>query len=223
MFNSYAKIIRAKKLGVLIQNARQVAQRTIPECAEIIHASPEEFEKYERGESSPSLPQLELLASYLRVSLDHFWEDRILPEQLNFSDGRSRLLLLLRNRIIGAMIRQARLMNNLSINELAEKAGILENQLLDYELGTEPIPLPDLETLTEILNLPIKRLFRNQVPKEITGQQYMIDELAGLPTELREFITKPSNRPYLELAYRLSQMSVEKLRAVAEVLLEITL
>ncbi len=39
---------------------------------------------------------------------------------------------------------------------------------------------------------------------------------------LQNFIVKPVNRPYLELAVRLSTLSVDKLRAVAEGLLEIT-
>jgi hypothetical protein len=43
-----------------------------------------------------------------------------------------------------------------------------------------------------------------------------------LPEDVREFICKPVNLPYLKLAMRLSELSVEKLRAVAEGLLEIT-
>jgi len=40
---------------------------------------------------------------------------------------------------------------------------------------------------------------------------------------LLAFVLKPINLPYLELAKRLSEMSVDKLRDVAEGLLEITL
>jgi hypothetical protein len=43
-----------------------------------------------------------------------------------------------------------------------------------------------------------------------------------LPPEIQQFVCKPVNRPYLELAMRLSELNAEKLRAVAEVLLEIT-
>jgi len=39
---------------------------------------------------------------------------------------------------------------------------------------------------------------------------------------VRAFISKPVNLPYLELAMRLSDLSAEKLRGVAEGLLEIT-
>ncbi len=54
-------------------------------------------------------------------------------------------------------------------------------------------------------------------------QQRATQHIERLPPDLQEFISKPVNRPYLELAQRLSEMSVEKLRAVAEGLLEITL
>ena len=44
-----------------------------------------------------------------------------------------------------------------------------------------------------------------------------------LPIELQEFILKPVNQPYLEIAQKLSRMSVDKMRDVAEGLLDITL
>jgi hypothetical protein len=43
-----------------------------------------------------------------------------------------------------------------------------------------------------------------------------------MPMELREFVSLPVNRPYLELAMKLSGMSRDKLRSVAENLLDIT-
>jgi hypothetical protein len=54
-------------------------------------------------------------------------------------------------------------------------------------------------------------------------QQRALQNFAELTPELQEFLSKPVNRPYLELAHRLSEMNVEKLRAVAEGLLEVTL
>ncbi len=48
-------------------------------------------------------------------------------------------------------------------------------------------------------------------------------ELPGFSDELKEFISKPINLPFLELAMKLSQMDAKKLRDVAESLLEITL
>ena len=50
-----------------------------------------------------------------------------------------------------------------------------------------------------------------------------MQDFKEMPPELQAFVAKPINLPYLELAQRLSEMSVDKLRAVAEGLLEITL
>jgi predicted NodU family carbamoyl transferase len=50
----------------------------------------------------------------------------------------------------------------------------------------------------------------------------MMDQIASLPEEIQQFISQPVNRPYMELAMKLSKLSADKLRAVAEGLLEIT-
>jgi hypothetical protein len=49
-----------------------------------------------------------------------------------------------------------------------------------------------------------------------------MQEFSELPSELQQFVCKPINRPYLELAMRLSDLPVDRLRTVAEGLLEIT-
>ena len=48
------------------------------------------------------------------------------------------------------------------------------------------------------------------------------EALKELPLELREFVVKPINRSYLELAMKLSKMPAGQLRAIAEGILEIT-
>ena len=49
-----------------------------------------------------------------------------------------------------------------------------------------------------------------------------IRDFLELPLELRQFVGMPVNRPYLDLAMKLSSMSKDKLRSVAEDLLDIT-
>jgi hypothetical protein len=53
-------------------------------------------------------------------------------------------------------------------------------------------------------------------------QQEEIRDFLQLPDEIQAFVCKPVNRPYLELALKLSNMSTDKLRSVAEGLLDIT-
>ena len=54
-------------------------------------------------------------------------------------------------------------------------------------------------------------------------QKKAVEDFLELPVEMQLFVSKPINLPYLELAQRLSEMSVDRLRGVAEGLLEITL
>lgn len=218
-------VIRTKKLGVLMQSARQTAGKTPDDCAGMLGIPAENYLRYEKGESSPSLPELETLAFFLKIPLDHFWgRDMIManPDQPG-SLPVSRLISL-RNRVIGASLRQVRMQAGLTITELALRAGIADEKLTAYELGESPIPIPELEILANELSKTIKDFQDARGP--IGGwikQQRAMQHYADLSPELQDFISKPVNRPYLELAQRLSEMSVERLRSVAEGLLEITL
>ncbi len=80
-----------------------------------------------------------------------------------------------------------------------------------------------MDALTAALNLPVERLLDERGPiGQWRIQQQSIQEFNQLPDEMKAFVVKPVNLPYLELAMRLSEMSVEKLRMIAEGLLEIT-
>ncbi len=217
--------IRSKKLGVLIQGARQAFNKSIEDCTDALGIKAEQFRSYEIGEDSPSLPELEALAFFLKVPMDYFWGREI----VDFSPDEPKIyekdrLLRLRNRVIGASLRQARLETGLTALELASSAGISEEKLNIYELGEEPVPLPVLEVLANSVNRTIKDFqdSRGPIGKWIKQQQ-AIKHFDDLSPELQDFISRPINRPYLEIAQRLSEMSVDKLRTVAEGLLEITL
>ena len=93
-----------------------------------------------------------------------------------------------------------------------------------YELGERPIPLPELEVLVSTLGGQIETFFDRSGPigQWLTNEE-AIQQFLDLPDDLRQFVALPVNRPYLELAMKLSAMSKDKLRSVAEDLLDITL
>jgi transcriptional regulator with XRE-family HTH domain len=64
--------IKRKTLGALVRLARDRANRTQKDCASLLDVSSRRFSQYERGEVEISPSELETLASYLGVSLDHF-------------------------------------------------------------------------------------------------------------------------------------------------------
>lgn len=216
--------IRTKKLGLLIFDARKASRRSIEECAEAIKVPPEQFQQYEQGQKAPSLPELELLALLFNIPVEHFWGKHALSNPLDPAalEERERLVML-RNRVIGTNLRLARNKAGLSAEELTARTSILEDQINQIELGTRPASVPELELLADLLGLQIEQFYDQHGPiGKWRAQQGAVQKFLELQPELQQFVCKPVNRPYLELAMRLSELSAEKLRAVAEVLLEIT-
>ena len=216
--------IRTKKLGVLIRDARLAARRSVQECAEAIGVRKSIFRAYEEGLRSPSLPELEILVYYLDLPIEHFWNSQSRSESISRSEKIDlSKLLLVRQRKIGALLRQERMKSSISIRTLANETGIASSRIKTFELGERAIPLPELELLIRTLGGRIETFFDRHGP---VGQ-WMISEEAvqqflEMPMELREFVAMPVNRPYLQLAMKLSNMSRDKLRSVAEDLLDIT-
>lgn len=217
-------VIRTKKLGVLIRDARLASRRTLQECAEAIGVTKSVFKAYEEGRRSPSLPELEVLVYFLKLPINHFWGSEAISDDapptapLNLPQ-----LLLVRQRKIGALLRQAREKANKSVRELSHETGISASRLKAFELGERPIPVPDLEVLLAALDSRVNDLFDQSGPVgQWMSDQKAISDFLKLPPELRAFASQPVNIPYLELARKLSAMSKDRLRSVAEGLLDIT-
>ena len=216
--------LRSRKLGVLIRDARLAARRTIPECAQAAGVTSGIIKAWEEGRKAPSLPELEMLAYLLHLSLDRFWSSDALSDDAPPSQAMNLPALLgVRQRLIGARLRQQRETASISLAALSEQAGIPVSRLKSYELGERPVPLPELEALLSLMGGQIETLFDQTGPvgKWIV-QERVIREFRQLPQDVQAFVSKPVNRPYLELAMKLSNMSTEKLRSVAENLLDIT-
>lgn len=216
--------IRTKKLGVLIRDARLTARRSVDECAAAIGVRKGIYRGYEDGSRAPSLPELESLVYFLDLPLDHFWS----KETRSGTASRTANLdlpkvLSIRQRKIGALLRQERMNASISIRNLAASTGIASSRIKAYELGERAIPLPELELLISTLGGRIESFFDRSGP---VGQWMMSEETVNqfleMPVELRQFVAAPVNRPYLQLAMKLSSMSRDKLRSVAEDILDIT-
>jgi transcriptional regulator with XRE-family HTH domain len=180
---------------------------------------------FENGSISPSLPELEILAYTYNLPMNHFWGRKILQSDANNEfNEKFQTLLKIRNKIIGTNIKSKRQESEISSEKLAEKCEIDKDQLSKFESGEEEIPVPILEIIAKCLNCQIEDFFDNQgIIGAWRKENAEISSLKELPQEFREFITKPINAPYLDLAMKLSELDVQKLRMVAEGLLEITL
>ncbi len=223
--NNAQIIIREKKLGLLIRDARVAERRSIKECADAVGVKPGLFRAYEEGRRSPSLPELESLVYYLKLPITQFWGRETMSDTSSPAElVDTPRLIALRQRMIGALLRQERNKINMSIRQLSAETGIKQSRLNVYELGERPIPVPELEGILAALGSRIEIFFDQNGPvgQWMTSQRAM-QKFLELPEEMQNFVCQPVNRPYLELAMKLSDMSKEKLRSVAEGLLDITL
>lgn len=216
--------VRAKMLGVLLRDARQFADRTARECAEVMGVTPAVYGAYESGEKSPSLPELELLAFFLEVPLAHFAGQSTLSEKpAQRPPVPPPAVRDLRDRMIGARLRQTRLDAKLKLKEFADELGVSAAMLSDFEFGQKPVPLPELEVIINRLGLTLEALLEPQgVVGEWESAQRLFERFKQLPPDLREFVVNPVNEHYLRLAQRLSQMPADHLRLIATGLLDIT-
>ncbi|MDP1545051.1 MAG: helix-turn-helix transcriptional regulator [Anaerolineales bacterium] len=217
--------IREKKLGLLIRDARLAERRSIKECADAIGVKTGIFRAYEEGRRAPSLPELEALVYFLKLPIDRFWGNDTIsdaPSPMEVEDITR--LIALRQRMIGALLRQERTNANMSVRHLAGETGISQGRLKSYELGERPISVPELEIILAMLGTRMEVFFDQSGPVgEWMNTQLAMQKFLELPEDLQNFVCRPVNRPYLELATKLSEMSREKLRSVAEGLLDITL
>jgi transcriptional regulator with XRE-family HTH domain len=214
-------LTRAKNLGTLIRDARRQAGRSLADCAQVIGVSEAEFEQAEEGEYVLSLPDVEVLAMYLQVPMAHFWgnESTSHTHRTDYSD-----FVFLRRRIIGALLRQARLQANRSIQELADDIGATTEWINACETGTESIPLFELEAMGKALGVTLD-YFSDTLHgplAEHEAEQKLRRRFDRLPPEVQAFVTEPINFSYLETAIRLSEMDVTRLRRIAEGILDIT-
>jgi transcriptional regulator with XRE-family HTH domain len=213
------------RIAGLLQDARLVRKQPPEACAAAIGCALAEYDNFESGAASPSLPALEMLAYFLDVPVSYFWGDLALSEQA--PEPRPALpaaeLAALRNRIIGVQLRQARLAAHLSPEGLAVELGLPAQALTEYESGRAAVPFNHLSALAERLKLPLDHFIEARGPAgEWETTLRALERVRQLPPELREFVSQPVNESYLRLARQLSQLPADRLRGIAASLLEIT-
>ena len=215
--------LRSRIIGLLLRDARDQAEMTKQECASALGVPVSTITAYEEGRQPISLPEVEVLAYVLDTPPAHFWESE--PELTSREEPAPlRETVALRHRIVGALLRKARLDAGLSLEDLTDVLDCSGEQLTGYEYGHQPIPLAELELLAEHLNVPLDHFLDTQEGSvgKWNQQQEAWHVFGQLPREIQEFVSQPRNIKYLEVAMKLAQMPAGGLRAIAEGLLEIT-
>jgi transcriptional regulator with XRE-family HTH domain len=158
---------------------------------------------------------------YLKVPMAYFWgnESVNIPEETDFNGFAN-----IRQRIIGALLRQARVRGKRSVQEVASQIGVSPRQIEEYEAGETSIPLFDLERMGKYLGVSLD-YFSDEARGPLAhheAQQKMQKRFNELSPEIKQFVVEPINLSYIETAIRLSELDVKRLRNIAEGILDIT-
>lgn len=221
----YAELyrLRGRILGVLIRDARQARQRSTADCAASVGVDEQTLVQWEYGLADPGLPHLELLAYDLGVPVSHFWGTETLSQ-----NGATRPLprqdyVSLRNRVVGAQLRQARQDAGLSLDELSEQIQVPVEKLNSYELGQESAPLTELTSIASATHVLLSHFLEsgNRIGQWLE-QQESFKGFSELPAETRAFISNPTNQSFVDLAMWFSSLDVKELRGLAESILNLS-
>ncbi|MEN6434690.1 MAG: helix-turn-helix transcriptional regulator [Anaerolineaceae bacterium] len=217
-------LLRQRKLAVLLYDAHLDSGTSVETCARLMGVTPEKYLEYEEGTSSPSLPEIETFSYGLNIPLSHFLGNIALTSHTaRTDDNKLNLIRSLRQKLIGARILQERSRSGISAADICHLLGLTEEELADVESGNIPLPFPQLQIISEILDVDLSTLFDQQgLIGQWRKQQERNESFGKIPSGIQDFICKPANLPYLELAAKLSEMDTEKLRKIAESILEIT-
>ena len=213
-----------KKLGIMIKNSRTVKNRSVDDCAKVLGIEPKVFEQFETGQQTPTLPQLEILAFYLDVPIQLYFTSQLQEQRQVFDDSEElQKFLTVRRKSIATRLKSQREQKELSIAQMIANTTLDEKQYREMEEGQQPISLTNLQAFMYPLNCSLKEFYAE---KGKIGEKYRQTRtqkaLENVPNELQQFMMNPSNEPYLRLAMHLSSLSAERLRSIAEGLLEIT-
>jgi transcriptional regulator with XRE-family HTH domain len=215
--------LRGKMLGVLLRDARIDSQRSVDDVARYLKVDNGTIEAWEFGDDVPSLPQLELLAYFFDVPVSHFWGVKTFEAERGGRTSAQGEFHALRNRMIGALIRQTREERGMTLHTLAERAYLDPAVLNQYELGEWSIPLHELSVVSSALEKNLS--FFLETASQIGGllaTRESWKHFNELPDDLRAFAANPQNIGFIEIALAFSLLSSEKLKRIAVSMLDIT-
>lgn len=223
MYAREAMTIRSKIIGVLLRNARTKAGKSRKDCAAVLGCSSDMISRFEYGRKDIALPQLEVLAYFFGLPITYFWDKDAITEEEEMDQPVDEVMTI-RRKIIGVLLRQARLDAGKSQKQCAEALSCSVGTISQYERGQRDIPLPELEALADFLDVPIAHFLDEQTTplSREAPEGRGVETFAELPPDVADFVSNPTNVLYLRIAMKLSTLSVDALRQIAETLLDIT-
>ena len=214
--------LRNRILGVNLRLAREAAGCSIQDCAAHVETPPEDVAAWEIGDGHPSPRQLEMLAGYLNVSIEDLWQAQAPQTKAEPETGQGERPLI-RQRIVGGLLRAAREAKGMELEQLSNAVEIDVERLSAYEMGESSIPIDQLTNLADALDRDLAHFETAGMERDPVSQ-----EPAGLPAELeipdvlRQLASDQRTEGVVKLAAAFSRIPSDELRRIADALLAIS-
>ena len=203
-----------------IRDIRKSKHLRTKDCAKALGVSKETYRNFEKGLSPISLPELELIAFYLGVTPTALIENNqgfTAFSNLLHEDIRPQYLIL-RRKMLGALISAARQDKAASVDDLQQATKIPVDRLHAYEKGNMPIPLSDLFLISDYLEVSHKALFETVWTAD-TYHEFPWLKSSWHP-EFSEEEPEADDEVFMDLLQALKRMSQADQAQIAKIILE---
>jgi len=162
-----------EKIIEQIKQVRTRKQQSIHNCAMILDISKVNYLKFENGEKPLSLPEIELLATYLGIPLQNLFDEGPVKDDslIILQDEVQPQYRNLRQKMIRAKMNAEKANKGLSLEDLHQETGIPLESLKFYENGDLPIPIHHLIKISKVLSLPMDAFFNQEIMAESRASQ----------------------------------------------------
>ena len=150
-----------RHVGEGLRLAREVRQFSAKQLAQDLGISPERLERIETGKEEATSTDLHLSARALGVDVSMFFDGLAKPRASTRSGNACQGQCIGRNvnANFGTRMRLAREVKGLSLERLAQTAGIERERLEGLEYGEEEAAASDLHSLARVLDVAVAYFF----------------------------------------------------------------
>ncbi len=203
-----------KIIGALIRQCRQNAGRSPEECAQFLQVEAQLLRDWEYGEQVPSLPHLELLTLFLTGYAGPAPEGEAQDRQPPADE-----YMLLRQRLIGVLLRAARESTRQSVEDLGASTALDIELLIAYEMGKRMIPVNHLTALAQAVERDLSDFIEpngaRPAPRASGARR---PAQAVTPPDPQLFIQDGRNEAFIRLAMAFQQMDRQNLHRIVDAL-----
>lgn len=202
-----AYVLHGKIMGALIRQCRKNAARSLEDCARFLQVDLQLLREWEYGDRAPSLPQVELLTIFFARQADPAGDGG--PPDAEY--------LLLRQRLIGALLRAARESTRQSVEDLGASTALDSELLNAYEMGKSMIPVNHLSALAQA----VERDLSDFIEPNGVGPQpraSCAQTTAAAAVDPRQFLEDRRNEAFVRLAMAFRHMDRQQLHRIVDAL-----